>query len=139
MVYIPLVDVHKRCVCSSTREVSILLSEAINVEKRCEVCFHPMKKRFNILVIPDWSYSQRTLGLIMYACIILYNIIIDVERDDDYDENYHIVTSVVAPPINYEVPVSLTNILSREAHLTSGLIFLNLQSDLIEHVWNKFH
>jgi hypothetical protein len=41
----------------------------------------------------------------------LYNIIIDVERDDDYDENYHIVTSVVAPPINYEVPVSLTNIL----------------------------
>jgi hypothetical protein len=25
------------------------------------------------------------------------------------------------------------------AHLTSGLMFSNLQSDLIEHVWNKFH
>jgi hypothetical protein len=81
------------------------------LRKDVKCAFILLKKRFNILVIPDWSYSQRTLGLIMYACIILYNIIIDVERDDDYDENYHIVNSVVAPPINYEVPVSLTNIL----------------------------
>jgi hypothetical protein len=29
---------------SSTRAVSILLSEAINVEERCEVCFHPTEE-----------------------------------------------------------------------------------------------
>jgi hypothetical protein len=61
-------------------------------------------------------------------------MIIDDERDDGYDDNYHIVTSIVAPPINYEAPDSLTTILQRKAHLTSGLMFLNLQSDLIEHV-----
>jgi hypothetical protein len=66
-------------------------------------------------------------------------MIIYDERDDSYDENYHIVTSVVAPLVIYEALPSLTNILKREVHLTSELIFLNLQSDLIEHVWNKFH
>jgi hypothetical protein len=60
-------------------------------------------------------------------------MIIDDERDDGYDDNYHTITSIVAPPVTYEAPISLTTILQREVHLTSGLIFLNLQSDLIEH------
>jgi hypothetical protein len=75
----------------------------------------------------------------MCACIMLHNMIIDDERDDSYNENYHTFTSIVAPPVVYEEPVSLTTILQREAHLTSRLIFLNLQADLIEHVLNKFH
>jgi hypothetical protein len=69
-----------------------------------ECTFDLLKKRFNILAIPSRSYSQCTLGLIMYAYIILHNMIIDDERDDGYDENYHTVSSVVAPPINYEAP-----------------------------------
>jgi hypothetical protein len=96
--------------------------------------FSLLKKMFNILVIPGRSYSQYTLDLIMRACIILHNIIIDDERDDAYDDNYHTITSIVAPPIIYEAPISLTTILQRETHLTSELIFSNLQSDLIEHV-----
>jgi hypothetical protein len=94
-------------------------------EERCEVCFR--------------SYSQCTLGLIMRVCIMLHNMIIDNETDDDYDENYHTVTFIIAPPVTYEAPASFTTILQRETHLISGLMFLNLQSDLIEHVWNKFH
>jgi hypothetical protein len=66
-------------------------------------------------------------------------MIIDDEWDVGYDENYHTITSVVAPSVNYEASASLTNILQRETHLTLGLIFLSIQSDLIEHVWNKFH
>jgi hypothetical protein len=92
-----------------------------------ECSFGLLNKRFNILAILGQSCSQRALGLIMCASIILHNMIIDDDRDGGYDENYHTVTSVVAPPVNYE------------QHLTLGLIFLNLQSDLIEHVWNNFH
>jgi hypothetical protein len=105
-----------------------------SMRKDVECAFGLLKKRFSILAIPDRSYSQRTLDLIMRACIILHNMIIDDERDDNYDENYHTVTSVVAQPVTYEAPASLTTIFQREAHLISGLIFLNLQSDLIEHV-----
>jgi hypothetical protein len=75
----------------------------------------------------------------MRAYIILHNMIIDDERDGGYDDNYHTVTSVVAPSVTYEASASLTTIFQIEAHLTSELMFSNLQSDLIEHVWNKFH
>jgi hypothetical protein len=47
----------------------------------------------------------------MRTYIILHNMIIDDERDDDYNEYYHTVTSVVAAPINYEAPASPTRIL----------------------------
>jgi hypothetical protein len=36
-----------------------------------ECAFDQLKKRFNILVIVVQSYSQCTLGLIIYTCIIL--------------------------------------------------------------------
>jgi hypothetical protein len=98
------------------------------VRKDAECAFDLLKKRFSILAIHNRSYSQRTLGLIMRACIILHDMIIDDERDDDYDENYYTITFVVAPPVTYEASDSLTNILQREAHLTSGLMFLESSS-----------
>jgi hypothetical protein len=110
-----------------------------SVRKDVECAFGLLNKRFNILAIPGRSYSQRTLELIMCTCIILHNMIINDERDGGYDDNYHTVTSVIAPLVTYEAPASLTTILQREAHLTSELMFSNFQSDLIEHMWNKFH
>jgi hypothetical protein len=110
-----------------------------SVRKYVKCAFSLLKKRFNILAITSWSYSQHTLRLIMRTYIILHNMIIDGERDNGYNENYHTVTFIVAPPVTYEAPTSLTTVLQREAHLTFGLLFSNLQDDLIEHVWNKFH
>jgi hypothetical protein len=110
-----------------------------SMRKDVEYTFGLLKKRFNILAIPDRSYSQRTLNLIMRICIILHNMIINDERDNDYYDNYYTVTFVVARHITYEALASLTTILQKYTHLTSGLIFLNLQSNLFEHIWNKFH
>jgi hypothetical protein len=110
-----------------------------SLRKDVECAFELLKKRFNILVIQCRSYSQHILTLIMRVCIILYNMIIDDERDHSFNKNYHTVIFIVAPPINYEAPTSLTRILHREAEMTSGFIFSSLQSDLMEHVWNKFH
>jgi hypothetical protein len=58
-------------------------------------------------------YFRRSYGMwsIMHAYIILHNMIIADERDDSYDGKYHTVTSVVAPPVTYEPPASLTTIL----------------------------
>jgi hypothetical protein len=110
-----------------------------SVRKNVKCAFDLLKKMFNILAIPDRSYSQCILDLIMRACIILHNMIIDDERDDGYNNNYHTFTSVGPTTVTYEAPVSVTTVLQREEHLTYGLIFLNLQSDLIEYVWNKFY
>jgi hypothetical protein len=70
-----------------------------SVRKDIECDFDLLKKRFNILDVTGRSYSQRTLDLIMRACIILHNMIIDDKRDDGYDNNYHTVTFVVALPV----------------------------------------
>jgi hypothetical protein len=70
------------------------------LRKDVESAFGLRKKRFNILAIPDWSYSQCTLGLIIHACIILHNMIIDDERDNSFDENYHTITSIIALLVN---------------------------------------
>jgi hypothetical protein len=78
------------------------------VRKDVKCAFGLLKKRFNILVIPGRSYSQHILNFIMCASIISHNMIIDDERDDSYDDNYHTVTFVVAPPVTYEAPASLT-------------------------------
>jgi hypothetical protein len=110
-----------------------------SLRKDVECVFELLKKRFNILVIQRRSYSQHILILIMHVCIILYNMIIDDERDHSFNENYHAVTFIIAPPVNYEALISLTRILHREAEMTSWFIFSSLQSDLMEHVWNKFH
>jgi hypothetical protein len=83
----------------------------VPVRKDMECAFGLLKKRFNILASPDRSYSQRTLDLIMHACIILYNMITDDERDGGYVDNSHTITSVIAPPVTYEAPASLTIIL----------------------------
>jgi hypothetical protein len=55
----------------------------------------------------------------MCACIIFHNMIIDDEHEDSFNENYHIVTSIVTPPVNYEAWTSLTSILQRESQMTS--------------------
>jgi hypothetical protein len=81
-----------------------------SVRKDVECVFGLLKKSVNISGILSRSYSQRILNLIMRDCIILHNMIIDNERDDGYDDNYHTVTSVVAAPVTYEAPANLTTI-----------------------------
>jgi hypothetical protein len=73
---------------------------------------------FNILVIPECSYSQYTLGWIMHSYIILHNMIIDDERDGSFNENYHTITSVVGSVINYNVSSSLAMCLQRKDEMT---------------------
>nr|XP_051202678.1 uncharacterized protein LOC127316323 [Lolium perenne] len=56
--------------------------------KDVECAFGVLKARFNILAVPGRSYSRRTLGLIMRACVILHNMIIDDERGQNLDNIY---------------------------------------------------
>jgi hypothetical protein len=61
-----------------------------SVRKYVKCVFHLLKKMFNILVISDRYYSQRTLKLIICAYIILYDMIIRA------------VNFIVTPPMTYE-------------------------------------
>jgi hypothetical protein len=105
-----MIDVYKMCSFFLTREVSIFLTEAIISEERCGMCFRPTEEEVQHISYRWPIYSQHTLSLIIRACIILYNMIINDEKDIGYGENYHTVAFVVAPRVVNEAPASLTTI-----------------------------
>jgi hypothetical protein len=91
-------SVHKRCHVSQREKHRFFSMKQASVRKDMECAFDLLKKRFNILVMHDRFCSQRTLILIMCVCIILHNMIIDDERNNDYNKNYCIAIYVVASP-----------------------------------------
>jgi hypothetical protein len=103
--------------------------------KDVECAFGVLKSRFNIIAVPGRSYSQRTLGLIMRACVILHNMIIDDERGTNLDDNYETVASNVGPPIHNNAPPSLAARIQMDTEMRASPVYAQLQQDLIEHVW----
>jgi hypothetical protein len=103
--------------------------------KDVECSFGLLKSRFNIIAVPGRSYSQRTLGLIMRACVILHNMIIDDERDTDLDEIYETVASNVGPAIHNDAPPSLAARIQMDTEMRDSPMYAQLQQDLVEHVW----
>jgi hypothetical protein len=110
--------------------------------KDVECAFRILQSRFCILRRPARLYEQGDLENIMLACIILHNMIIEDEKDiedNSFDLNEEATTSTVQPstitqghdPVMEEVLQRNTEIRDREAHR-------QLQSDLIDHIWQKF-
>jgi hypothetical protein len=107
--------------------------------KNVECSFGLLKSRFNIIAVSGRSYSQRTLGLIMRACVILHNMIIDDERDTDLDEIYKTVASNVGPPIHNDAPPTLAARIQMDTEMRDSPMYAQLQQDLVEHVWAHSH
>ncbi|KAK1614889.1 hypothetical protein QYE76_020406 [Lolium multiflorum] len=103
--------------------------------KDVECAFGVLKARFNILAVPGRSYSRRTLGLIMRACVILHNMIIDDERGTNLEHNYETVESNVGPAIHHHAPPSLAARIQMDNEMRDSPVYTQLQQDLIEHVW----
>ena len=105
--------------------------------KDVECTFGVLKSRFNIIAVPGRYYSKRTLGLIMRACVILHNMIIDDERGTRLDDIYETVDSNVGPPIHNNAPPSLAARIQMDTEMRDSPMYTQLQQDLIEHVWAK--
>ena len=105
------------------------------LRKDVECAFGVLKARFNIIAVPGRSYSRRTLGLIMRACVILHNMIIDDERGTNLEDNYETVVSSVGPAIQNNAPPSLAAKIQMDNEMRDSPMYTQLQHDLIEHLW----
>ncbi|XP_051189874.1 uncharacterized protein [Lolium perenne] len=103
--------------------------------KDVECAFGVLKARFNILAVLGRSYSKHTLGLIMRACVILHNMIIDNERGTNLENIYETVDSNVGPAIHNHAPPSLAARIQMDNEMRDSPMYTQLQHDLIEHVW----
>ena len=110
--------------------------------KDVECAFGILQSRFCILRRPARLFEQGDLQNIMIACIILHNMIIEDEKDIEQvpldlneEGNTYIVEEAT---ISHGENPELEDVLHRNTTLHERQAHRQLQSDLIEHIWQKF-
>lgn len=106
------------------------------VRKDVERAFGVLQARFAIV---KWSvrlWDREECGLIMKACIILHNMIVESEEDPEEwappEGETH--ESVV---FNRDADLLQRNRISRIKAMTSEVAHSQLKLDLVEHLWNR--
>ncbi|XP_057440354.1 uncharacterized protein LOC130732290 [Lotus japonicus] len=105
--------------------------------KDVERAFGILQSRFAIVHGSSRFWHPNEMKSIMYACIILHNMIVEDERNTyrgnfvyDQVNNDILDAEVVSGPIP-----PFRNILERRAHQIDRSIHHQLQADLVEHIW----
>lgn len=111
--------------------------------KDVERAFGVLQARFAILRIPARFWERSLLSKIMYACIIIHNMIVEDERDTyrvRYDFNSCDQGCNPIPPVQPEHgPIDgFTDLLDRNAALRDRRRHIRLKKDLVEHIWRRF-
>jgi len=113
--------------------------------KDVERAFGVLQARFAILQSPARMWQVQSLTEIMYACIILHNMIVEDERDtfrvrydDDYEYDYDNGTST--PLLNYgHGPIhGFARSLEIEEDIRNRDMHRRLKTDLVEHTFQRF-
>jgi len=85
---------------------------------------------------------MKTLKHIIYACIILHNMIVEDERHTyvgDFDYSYDNVNNDVSTTETSNDPhPNLATRLQRRANIRERRVHGQLQVDLMEHIWERF-
>ncbi|XP_030970177.1 uncharacterized protein LOC115990490 [Quercus lobata] len=111
--------------------------------KDVERAFGVLQARFAIVRGPARFFHLETLKKIMKACIILHNMIVEDEREDERDDNevvdldYEQNDGVDNPPLQmlHEQSDEFLSYIERHGRIRDREIHFQLQSDLIEHLW----
>ena len=101
--------------------------------KDVERAFGVLQARFAIIRQPARVWDEETLAVIMNACVIMHNMIVEDEGIDEDDFNYDdmgekVKISHARTPELDEFIQNYKNIQDKETHT-------QLQADLIEHLW----
>ena len=91
---------------------------------------------------PARMWDMQTLNDIMYACIILHNMIVEDERgqyggDFEYDAMDGKNASSTITDTNGPIP-EFYEVLQTNASINDQQTHRRLQDDLVEHIWQKF-
>uniref|UniRef100_A0A452YL60 DDE Tnp4 domain-containing protein n=1 Tax=Aegilops tauschii subsp. strangulata TaxID=200361 RepID=A0A452YL60_AEGTS len=109
--------------------------------KDVERAFGILQARFAILRYAANYWHHSTLANIMYACIILYNMIVEDERGNysgAHDYNYDYERHPVASVHHENGPIDgFANLLERNNSFRDRATHRRLKRDLIQHIWDK--
>jgi len=122
----------------------VYAAEQEGARKDVERAFGVLQARFNIVRRPARSWSTRIIGLIMKACVILHNMIVEDEGEmakESIDLNAIPGESIVLPPEVQKATNSnpcFNDVRRRNSAICAHSVHTQLKDDLIEHIWQCF-
>jgi hypothetical protein len=115
-----------------------------------EGCQKDIKRAFGVLQAwfktirePARLWDIADLGIIMWSCIILHNMIVEDERDlysqrwTDF-EQYEESRSSTLQPYSTKVLPAFANHVRARSELRDPNVHRESQADLLKHIWAKF-
>jgi hypothetical protein len=124
------------------KHLQLFAEKQEGARKDVECAFGILQSRFCILRRPARLYKQGDLQNIMLACIILHNMIIEDEKDIEQvpldlneEGNAYIVQGAT---VSHGQNPELEDVLNRNTAIHDRIAYKQLQSDLIDHIWQKF-
>ena len=103
------------------------------VRKDVERCFGVLQACFAIIVAPARLWETDDIAIIMQACIILHNMIVDNERDLHYSNDYETTTAAINT--NNGASTTFESFAQRFKAIRDADVSIQLKADLIEHLW----
>ncbi|KAK1697635.1 hypothetical protein QYE76_014332 [Lolium multiflorum] len=101
--------------------------------KDVERAFGILQARWAIVRHPARARDVQTLWEVMTACVIMHNMIVEVERDDSlFDNEWDGQGELVTPQ---RAPASFQDILHAHHEIRDLAVHNQLQADLVEHMW----
>ena len=102
-----------------------------------------LQSRFAMISNPCRLWRRSKMSTIMFACIVLHNMIIEDERDMDEDQRHCDYEGASLPPPvfrqNQPLPEEDFNVhLSRQVIYRDAELHNRLQKDLMNHLWNHY-
>ncbi|KAJ9539238.1 hypothetical protein OSB04_031971 [Centaurea solstitialis] len=108
--------------------ILVTRNEKKSARKDVEQAFGVLQKRWNIVVQPARGWEIARLRTIMYACIILHNMIIENKSKVICVVSDYIPDAPHPQLTEVERFVNVLEVRDKETHH-------NLRSDLVEHIW----
>jgi hypothetical protein len=132
----------KSIIRPQTAKAKLYAQRQEGARKDVERTFGVLQKRWAIIRHPARLWEREELADIMYACIILHNMIVEDERgcyeipdENTYDQGQSPVqmTGLGHGPIH-----GFAEVLEKNREIHDRATHWRLKTDLIEHIWQKF-
>ncbi|XP_073353886.1 uncharacterized protein [Aegilops tauschii subsp. strangulata] len=106
-----------------------------SAKKDVERALGVLQPRWGIVRNPALSWDERKLWEVMTSCVIMHNMIVEDERDESiFDQGFDYQGENVEPL--HQEPATFEQFAQFHRELRDWHTHLDLQNDLVEHVWD---
>ncbi|XP_047961460.1 uncharacterized protein LOC125206218 [Salvia hispanica] len=111
-----------------------------SARKDVERTFGVLQSRWAIVKGPARFWYKEVIADVMYACIIMHNMIVEQERGhvtNWVDDEAGSSSSTATSPVTRGLPTGFGAVLQRQASMRNQQDHTQLMTDMIEEVWNR--